>query len=514
MKKTFLTIVAFLIAISLVGCSPSNNDQINNESESNVNRNHITLAYCFNDVVNPYKAKTEINQKLSHLLFDSLVEINENFCVEYQLADNISISNRICKVFLKDTTFSDGSNLTASDVIYSAELAKESKKYSTLFSNVSKITADNPKTVVIELNNNDINFESLLTFPIIKYGTSDLKTDNDLSLPPIGCGKYIPDFTNLKLVLNDNYHSNKPSEKQINLINIPDMEALEYSISCGKISFWSDIYKGADTLTANGGTISQPANHFIYLGINSFNEILNIPQMRYALTSILDRSSICNDIFNGYAISTSGLFNPNWDAVKNIQENIDKPNNNIFLANLEEIGYNRLDSNGYRLTNIGKSFSFKLVYCNETALKTSLANEICCQLNKSGIKTEPVGLSFNDYIKALDTKNFDLYLAETIIDNNMDYSHLLFESGKLNYGGLFNHSESDGDAHTTLEEAFTSYHNGEAELYNIVNIFNLQMPIIPICYKSNAFSYQKNVAGSFKYSPSDPYYAIMDCYIK
>ena len=114
----------------------------------------------------------------------------------------------------------------------------------------------------------------------------------------------------------------------------------------------------------------------------------------------------------------------------------------------------------------------------------------------------------------MSSKNFDLYLAETIIDNNMDYSSLLFEEGKLNFGGVFYQGEAENDTHSTFEDTFSAYHSGEAELYNIINVFSLQMPIIPICYKSNTFSYQKNVDGSYKYSPSDPYYAIMDCHIK
>ena len=148
------------------------------------------------------------------------------------------------------------------------------------------------------------------------------------------------------------------------------------------------------------------------------------------------------------------------------------------LANLEEIGYNRLDAYGYHLTSSGKSFSFKLVYCNDTQLKTALANEIYYQLNKAGIKIELVGMPYSDYINALSSKNFDLYLAETIIDNNMDYSSLLFEEGKLNFGGVFYQGEVENDTHSTFEDTFSAYHSGEAELYNIINVFSLQILIM------------------------------------
>ena len=58
MRKIFLSIVSLLLIISLVGCSTNNDHSQGDEQNADVNSNHLTLAYCFNDVVNPYKAKT------------------------------------------------------------------------------------------------------------------------------------------------------------------------------------------------------------------------------------------------------------------------------------------------------------------------------------------------------------------------------------------------------------------------------------------------------------------------
>lgn len=520
MKRFLLVLISFILVLSLTGCSVTpqeNQSDINNE-KTETSANSISLAYCFNDVINPYKSLTEVNQKLSTLIYDSLITLDSNYNIIHLLANNIITHNSTCTISLKDVSFTDGTPLTASDVIYSFEAAKESGNYKELISSVISISADNQKTVVFSLKKDDPFFAALLTFPIIKNGTADLTTNNNLPIPPVGCGRFIPDFNNSKLIRNENYHSLKPQISEIKLLNVPDYEALSYAVTTGKISVWLDTYKGGQTLTASGGTLPVTSNYFIYIGINADNETLKIPQMRHALTTILDRSIICDEVYDGYAVPSSGVYNPSWQAVLNLQENIIKPNNNIFLANLEEIGYNKLDTFGYRVTNEGKSFHFNLIYCNDTEAKINLANEIASQFCKAGIKVTAVGKNYEEYISALKTKDFDLYLAETLINNNMDISPLVLSNGNLNYGGVFNldsseENESEKNAYTSFDEIISEYYSGSAELHDIINMFNLITPIIPICYKSNAISYQIGVNCPQKFSPCDPYYMISDCTI-
>ena len=524
MKRiTIILIIALLLSI-FSGCSGSSSDNVSTPSDVTNQEpdKYLNLAFCNNDVINPYKAVTEVNQKLSSLLYDSLVTLDSNYNVKFLLAEDIKSDGKKHIITLKSTNFSDGTPLTASDIIYSAQQAKDSGYYSDLFSCVTSITADNQKTVVIETKNIDNNFVNLLVFPIIKYNTANLTTNNNLPVPPIGCGKYTPDFDNYLLIRNENYHSKKPIANKINLVNIPDNEALSYAVSTGKISLWQDLYNGGETLTASGGTIQVVTNNLIYIGINSKNQILNLPQMRYALSAILDRNNICNETFNGYAVATSGIFNPAWSFISGLQENIDKPNNNIFLANLEEIGYNNLNTFGYHLTNDGETFAFDLVYCNDTQLKVSLANEIHSQFSKVGINTNIIGLGYEEYINALNNKEFDLYIAETIISNNMDISSLVLSDGALNYGDVFELTDTEDETsqdtektvYTTFDDVLSAYFNGTVGIHDVINMFNLQTPLIPICYKLDVASYQHGVECSFNYSPCDPYYIVLDSYIK
>ena len=529
MKKTIVILLVISLLFSLCSCSRPSSSNENNSGITSDERKYITLAYCINDVLNPYTAVTEFNQNLSNLIYVPLVKTDASFTVKFVLAENINLYDNKCEVTLKTTAFSDGTPLTANDVIYSFNCAKESKKFKALEKAVSSIYKSDDKTVVFTLYKYDPNFCSLLTFPIIKSGTANLKTDNDMNLPPIGCGKYLPDTDNLKLLRNNNYHGDLPYSEYINLYNTPDYEALKYAITTGKVSLWHTNYNGADTIVTNGSTVSSPSNNFIYLGINLENEHLAKPQMRYALSAIISRNEICTNVFEGYAVGTSSIFNPSWSAVKNSIENITDSKNNIFIDNLEEIGYNRLDTSGNRLTDKGKSLSFKLLYCNKTDIKVTLANEIAEQLKKVGINVDLIGLEYDDYVKAINSRNFDLYLAETVISLNMDFSELLCSDGSLNFSKApmtdqetednestedSSENNSDDNVYTTLDEIISAYYNGETEIYEFINMFSLELPIIPLCYKNTVLSYQNNLANNWICSPCDPYYSVADCYYK
>lgn len=77
--------------------------------------------------------------------------------------------------------FSDGSAVTAQDVAASFNQAKASSNYRALLSNLLSCTAEE-NTVVFTLSAPDPQFQSCLTFPIMKTGTES---------NPIGGGRYV-----------------------------------------------------------------------------------------------------------------------------------------------------------------------------------------------------------------------------------------------------------------------------------------------------------------------------------
>ena len=92
-------------------------------------------------------------------------------------------------------TFSDGTSLSAEDVVYSLEQAKGKGSVSReRLSDVTSITASGSTTVVIEINAADAAFDLLLDIPIIsRSGGSN----------PIGTGPYVLNTKKGKAVSSD-----------------------------------------------------------------------------------------------------------------------------------------------------------------------------------------------------------------------------------------------------------------------------------------------------------------------
>lgn len=491
----------------------------------------IRLAYCANDSFNPYKCRTAQNRYLSSLLFDPLVRLREDCTPEYCLAEAASVSGDTCTVTLRSASFSDGSSVTAEDVIYSAQLALSSKSgYAERLYMLDSLSGSG-KTVVFKLKEPDINFVSLLDFPIIKKGTAELYDESKLELPPVGCGHYAVDVGGARLVRNAGYYGAAAYCTEIPLVNVPDDEALSYAIRNGNISLWYDPDASGSSFVLSGGTKTPVINNLVYIGINHEDPLLSLPEVRYMLNAAVARAEITNDIYEGLAVPSYGIFNPSWAIVSSIQGSNDDGRNDVLVANSKEIGYNSKDAVGYFVSSSGKRLSFTLIYCNEKSDKLRVAERVAEQMKKCGIEVTVKGLAYDDYITALESKAFQLYLAETSFRNNMDVSSVVCTNGAAAYGLKSGQSEStssdiEGEAsepteevdteapddtasepaaYTDMDEALKAYNRGELDIYGLVGVFELQLPVIPVCYRCGILSCANGISGADSFSPSAPY---------
>ncbi len=531
-SKRILSLFLFLVLSVLSACG-SNNTQNNTSfdtvSNQNTSPDSISLFYNSSDSLDPYKAESLYNRNLGSLLFDPLVKLDSAFQPQLILAKDITLNGKECTVTLKPIYFTDGSPVTADDVVFSLKKAIESKHtiYKQQLSNIKNYESDGIDKIIITLTKADPYFKNLLDFPIIKKD-SDLRQDeNKIELPPIGSGRFVFNAKDKLLNVNTSYFNGVPTIKTVNLINAPDAEVTKYNLEVNNVDvYYTDLSDGI--IPPMSGTFqSVNLNNLVYLGLNLSNRHLSKPQLRYAIAYAINRTAICNDAYYNYAKPAAGLFNSVWEDAGRLQNLPDTSDFENVVVNLKEIGYNSKDTEGFFTDSNKKPIKFKFVVAEENTARLKCAKLLCEQLNEAGFRTELSVLSWNKYIEALTYGNFDLYLAEVKLNNNMDVSELITSNGSLSYGipnysvspeasepsdtEIENEDESNKLSSSSvplIDSAVKGFYNENLSLFDITNAFNAEMPVIPVCHRFGLSVFNPKFNISNMSTVSDIYFGI------
>lgn len=515
MKKIISLLIVLVLFFSMSGCRESENtasEYIQSESEK-TERKYITLLYSASDTFNPYDAKTDINRQLCRLLYESLVKLDNEFNAVYSIAESVKTTKKTCTVKIKDTVFSDGSKLTADDVVYSYKLAKKSlTAYGEKLYNVDSLKAEDDNTVVFKLKSHDPYFVNVLDFPIIKAGSEDIADSDSVKFPPIGSGRYKVNKQRDALLQNENYHGKKGSITEIRLINAPDSESVSHYVEIGAADmYYSDLSDGK-IFRMSGEKIDINLNNLVYIGVNHSNKDLSSDVLRQAIASALDREKLCKDAYYNNALPAIGFFSPVWKEVKSLQNIQTTSNSQITIENLEKIGYNGLDKDGFRRKK-GSVLRFSMLVNKENRIRVAAAKLIAEQLKAYGIGITVVELSYEKYLERLQNGDFQLYLGEVKITENMDISNLVTEDGSAAYGIKANKKdkqETDGEKAEVLScsDIVMGFYKGDNTIGDVVSALQTDMPFIPVCYRKGVLFCNDNIENVNNSSASDIYFSI------
>ncbi len=528
MKRVIAFLLVAILMFSLCGCAKdietdSNTPENKTESEVLEYENSITLLYSAADTFNPYDAKTEVNRQLCRLLYEPLVKTDNNFKTHYSIAKGVKTVKNVCTVTLKDVKFSDGSSLDASDVVYSYKLAKKSKTaYKSKLYEVKSVEASNDSTVVFTLTKSDPYFINVLDFPIIKAKSDKLSDSDSVKFPPIGAGRYKLNKDNTALVQNKNYHGKKGSIKTINLINAPDTESITHYVEIGATdAYYSDISDGK-ILRMSGIKTNINLNNLVYIGVNHKNKKLNLAELRQALSSGIDRQKICKNAFYNNALAATGFFNPLWKVTDSLQNIQITANSQITVENLKKIGYNELDKDGV-LRNKTGALRFSLLVNKENSARLLAAKLIASQLKEYGIKLTVEKVSYKEYKKRLKNGDFDLYLGEVKITENMDFSELVLSGGSAAWGIKTAEQKNDAkkndeaiketedqkkEEQLSCAKVIEGFYKGKNSINDVAVTLQSDMPFIPVCYRTGVLFCNENIENMNMASLSDIYFSI------
>lgn len=535
-KRLLCVFTAAVLLLCFSGCrsNPESGSELSTPQSvtdnNKINREYLTLLYSSADTFNPYTLKTDVNRQLCKLLYEPLVKLSNEFEAIPALAESVESDGKTYTITLKEAKFSDGTTVTAEDVEYSYKLAKNSDTtYGKKLYEVSSVSVSGKK-ITFNLSKIDPYFENVLDFPIIKKG-SDEKTDSDsVKLPPVGSGRYVLNENMDGLVINNSYFGKKGVIKEIRLINAPDTESVAHYAEIGAADMYFSEISDGNIMRMSGTRQEINLNNLVYIGVNQNYAPLNEPSMRQAISTALNRVKICEEAYYNNAVAATGFFHPLWKETKSVQNIQIETNNEITVENLEKIGYNKLNSNGIRVNSNGIKLKFTLLVNSENRIKVLAANTIAAQLKNMGIEITVVEKNYAQYIEALKSGQFQLYLGEIKFTDNMDISQLVVKDGTAAYGlpkvvkneETSSNTSSDASSdkkekeaeikktasHTVLEE----FYKGNTTIKDVASVLQTEMPVIPVCYRTGVLFYNDKIENVDNSSLSDIYFSI-DSYL-
>lgn len=501
--SAFLLIIAILAGM-MSACSDSDTDPSENAggqggqntASGTDSSGEITLCYSKSDSLNPFFAQGITNQMLATVFCDSLFKVDNTFTTSAVIAKSAEISDKKVTVTLNSVRFSDGTSLSASDVKYSFDLAKKSTAYSSTLSNVASASVSG-SNVVFTLSDPDKYAENVLTFPIVKSGTAD-----DKSSRPVGSGRYKLDGTDQNpffSVNTNNSAGNAAHFKTISLINLPDSDALINSLQIGNTDFIFDDLSSGSYKRINATVKEVSLNNMVFLGVNSSNEFLENDAVRQAISAAIDRSAIATTAYQGHGVACALPFHPSWKELSAASidplPDYDKTEAETIL---KEAGLTEKNNKGILLYD-KKPVTLKLIVNENNSFRNEAAVLVSQQLEKIGFEVTVSVLSDANYLSAIKKGQYDLYLGEIKLSDNMDLNPLLKKGGSAFYG-----IKTDNAA----VSAYESFRSSETTLAQFCDTFSSSLPFIPLCFRNGVCAYSGDITSEVISYDSDKFYNI------
>jgi len=384
----------------------------------------LQLTYYPDRSMNPYLCTDFTNRALFSLLYQSLFAVDREYNPEPQLCKNYRMSEdmRQYTFFLEPAFFTDGTPVTAQDVVASLAAAKASAYYGGRFSHISDFYTDG-SSITVTVNTPMENLPLLLDIPIVKE--SQVAAD-----APISSGPYYLDTSSQNAILRRNTDWWCPVELTVTSPAIALTAAT--SISGIRDAF---EFEGLSLVCADPGSDRYTDYRcdyelwdcengiFLYLACNMESEVFLEPKVRAALSKAIDRDTLAASYYRGFARSAALPASP------------DSPFYSEALA--AKYTYDGGTALTEAVSDARKAgHEIVLLINKDDSLRVRLGRDIQSMLNSCGLKVTLSEVSTSAYNKALKQRNYDLYLGQTKLSPNMDLSAFFSNKGSLNYGGF------------------------------------------------------------------------------
>ena len=423
----------------------------------------LRLPFASEDSIDPYACESSCNLLVSRLIFESLFAIDDSRQPVQQLAEKYIVEDKTITVTLAQASFSDGSAVTSEDVIFSFDRAKQSERYKAALAGFDGAQAKGSGVVRFTLASKNVYALNLLTFPILSQKNNR-----------IGSGYYAlqENDNGYTLAYNKNHKGDRPQFETIELVECADEAAAIKAFNAESIDYLFESLSDGNVRASAIQSQKAKLNNLLFLGLNSKKGLLKNTAFRAALSYCLNQDELCESALEGYAVATATPFDAQWSEMGSIVANSVLSNSKQAKAAFKKAGCT-YDKMGINLLLEEKPISLTILVNSANNMKIALAESVKTQLISFGISAEVKKMPFDEYSKAVENENFDLYIGEVAIPNDFNLDCFFSADGGADFGIDY----------TTVQKTYVQFKGGNASLQDFVSAFCDENPFIPIGYR-------------------------------
>lgn len=501
MKRVLCLVSSLLLTLFFVGChtvTPPASDTTPTDPDGTTVKT-LCLAYNREDTLDPFSASTQLNLCLSSLLYEPLLRPGADFAPVLVLAQSAeqTDSTHIAVTLRKGAAFSDGTAVTADDVIFSFNKAKASANYKVALANVQSASAKRG-VITFTLSSADPNGSYNLYFPIIKRSTDT----SAAATAAVGSGPYVFNADGQKLTANTKNAAGAAAQnKEIQLLSLMVNDAVLQNLENGSIHYMFNDLSDGDIPRTSAKDTAVDLPQLVYLGVNSSRAALAAPAVRQALSAAIDRTALAASSYAGRALPATTPFHPKWKPAVGLSAfsaGSEAGKVNALLQAAQTVPTTTAATGAAGATTAAttvattaktkaatsaaetamttsvKDTPLTLLYAGGNRCREALVKALVQQLHQAGFQVTAKPTGFDDYKAQLSAGNYDLYVGEIRLTPSMNLFVFLRAGGAAAFG-----VNSAGEAAQT----YAAYRAGEKTAAEFVEAFSRDMPYIPLCYR-------------------------------
>jgi peptide/nickel transport system substrate-binding protein len=476
--------------------------------------------------VNPLLAISDTDQDLTALTYAGLMGEGANATLVPVLAQSYSVSpdgKTYTFTLKKNLTFSNGSPLTANDVVFTVQKAEDASLKSPQFANwqgVQAVALD-AHTVQFTLPAPYAQFLYDTTLGILPSAlwrnvTDDAFPFSTLETTPVGNGPFVVTkvlrdangtVTRYELSANPHYALGRPYLDSFNFVFYPDQSSLQTAFSAGDI----DSAYGVTSKSA----ITAPYSHVFAVFLNQASGTLfSKLDTREALSIAVNRNEIVQNLLGGYATPLNGPV-PSGSGIPDLPLPDTSSNVASAIALLKQAGWKQ-GSDGSWKNSAGQTLAITLTTSNVPELQ-ALAQAVQSDWTKIGVHTtlqldEPGDLAQS----VIQPRAYQALLFGMVIDKGDDL-YDFWDSKETAVPGLNITGYSNPKVDTLLEKLRTETdpHARMQDLAQVNQLISADYPAVFIESPDFVYSVPNDLKGvilSQITAPSDRFATVVNWY--